>query len=60
MEVYFMVANREKKTKLDVNDADFAELLQVTEPPTPNENALVFHYSDSIDSWIAKNRAAIG
>jgi len=55
-----MVANREKKTKLDVNDADFAELLQVTEPPTPNENALVFHYSDSIDSWIAKNRAAIG
>ena len=50
-----LFANRDRQVRLDVTDTDFATILQVTEPPTPDENALVFYYGDDIEQWIKQN-----
>src|SRR6266702_2509405 len=54
-----LLENRKKQSRRDVIDKDFEEILQVWEPPTANENPLVFHNGDDIDTWIAKNISAI-
>jgi len=54
-----LLENRKKQSRRDVTDKDFEEILQVWEPPTANENPLVFHNGDDIDTWIAKNISAI-
>jgi hypothetical protein len=42
-----------------VTDEDFEEILHVIEPPTAEENPLIFQYGDDIESWIAQNISAI-
>jgi len=54
-----LLENRRKNYRRDVTDKDFEEILQVWEPPTADENPLVFHNGDDIDNWIAKNISAI-
>lgn len=50
-----LLANRAKSSRRDVTDKDFQEILHVWEPPTADENPLVFHYGDQIDTWMAQN-----
>ncbi len=54
-----LLENRRKNYRRDVTDKDFEEILQVWEPPTADENPLVFYNGDDIDNWIAKNISAI-
>ncbi len=54
-----LLENRKKQARRDVTDTDFEEILHVWEPPTADENPLVFHNGDDIDTWIAKNISAI-
>ncbi len=54
-----VLENRKKKARLDVTDKDFEEILQVWEPPTADENPLVYHNGEDIDNWISKNISAI-
>ncbi len=54
-----LLENRKKKARPDVTDKDFEEILQVWEPPTADENPLVYHNGEDIDNWISKNISAI-
>lgn len=47
--------NRKMRLRRDVTDKDFAEILQVIEPPTADEHPLIFHHGDQIENWIAEN-----
>jgi predicted kinase len=49
--------NRAKPSRRDVTDNDFEEILQVFEPPTPDEAALVFHHGDQLEAWISETLA---
>ena len=50
-----LLENRVKQTRVDFSDEEFEELLQVTEPPTADENSLVFRYGDQLDAWISEH-----
>jgi predicted kinase len=54
-----LLENRKKQSRRDVTDKDFEEILQVIEPPTADENPIVFRYGDQIERWISKNISAI-
>ncbi len=54
-----LLENRKKPSRREVTDKDFEEILHVIEPPTAEENPLVFHYGDDVERWIAKNISAI-
>ena len=54
-----LLENRKKPARREVSDKDFEEILHVIEPPTAEENPLVFHYGDDVERWIAKNISAI-
>ena len=54
-----LLENRQKQARLDMTDTDFEIILQIWEPPTADENTLVFRYGDQIDSWISKNISVI-
>ena len=47
--------NRDKKTRRDVSDRGFEEIVSVMEPPTAEEKALVFHHHDSIENWLSEH-----
>jgi predicted kinase len=47
-----LMANRERQARLDVTDGDFKHILRVWEPPSPEENALVFRHGEDMDAWI--------
>jgi len=49
-----LIENRRNQTRLDVEDKDFEEIVQVFEPPTVDENPMVFSQTDNIDEWISK------
>jgi predicted kinase len=44
--------NRQTRARRDVSDQGFEELVTTMEPPRPEENALVFHYSDDVRRWL--------
>lgn len=50
-----LLENRVTKMRVNLTDEAFEELLQVTEPPTADENPLVFRYGDQFDTWISQN-----
>ena len=54
-----LLENRKKPLRREVTDKDFEEILHVIEPPTADENPLVFHYGDDVERWIAQNISAI-
>jgi predicted kinase len=54
-----LLENRKKPLRREVTDEDFEEILRVIEPPTADENPLVFHYGDDVERWIAQNISAI-
>lgn len=53
-----LLENRAKQSRRDVSDKDFEDILQVMEPPTADENPLIFRYGDQLDNWISENIAA--
>ena len=54
-----LLENRKKPLRREVTDKDFEEILHVIEPPTADEDPLVFHYGDDVERWIAQNISAI-
>lgn len=51
--------NKASRTRRDITDAQFEEIVQVFQPPAQDERPLVFQVGDVIESWIAKNEALI-
>jgi len=47
--------NREKRTRRDVSDKGFEEIIAIMEPPTADEAALVFYCDDDIKGWLARH-----
>lgn len=52
--------NRIKKTRRDVSDKGFEEIISVTEPPTDAEKAIVFKHDESIERWLQKHANDLG
>ncbi len=50
-----LLENRVTKTRVNLTDEAFDELLQVTEPPEADEHPLIFHYGDQLDAWISQH-----
>ncbi len=50
-----LLKNRSANKRFDVSDNDFNETVKEMEPPTADENPLIFHYDEAVDSWIDKN-----
>ena len=47
--------NRAKQTRRDVSDEGSEEIIAVMEPPTADEEALVFRHDDNIRTWLAQS-----
>jgi predicted kinase len=47
--------NRDKKTRRDVSDRAFEEIISVMEPPSAGEKALVYHHDDCIERWLGEH-----
>lgn len=47
--------NRDKKTRRDVSDRGFEEIISFMEPPTAGEKSLVFHHDESIHRWLDRH-----
>ncbi|GHO87644.1 AAA family ATPase [Dictyobacter formicarum] len=54
-----LLENRKKPLRREVTDKDFEATLRAIEPPTIDENPLVFHYGDDVERWIAQNISAL-
>lgn len=50
-----LLKSRERGERFDVSDKDFESTDKELEVPTADENLLVFHFNDSIKSWIDTN-----
>ncbi|MBA2288736.1 MAG: ATP-binding protein [Ktedonobacteraceae bacterium] len=50
-----LLENRKKPSRRDVSDEGFEEILHTIELPAADENPLVFHDGDHIESWISSN-----
>lgn len=50
-----LLENRKKQSRRNVVDEDFEAIIQAMDPPTADENPLVFHYGDQVENWISKN-----
>jgi predicted kinase len=50
-----LLANRRTKTRRDVTDAAFEELLSVWESPTVDESPLVLSFGESLATWMTKH-----
>lgn len=48
-------ANRKNPTRRDVSESDFGDVIRAMEPPTIDENPIVLHHAEDIESWVAKN-----
>jgi len=49
-----LMLNRTSKNRFDVNDEEFESAVNEMEPPTKEENFLVFNVEDDLNSWIHK------
>ncbi|MFA6109106.1 MAG: AAA family ATPase [Candidatus Latescibacterota bacterium] len=47
-------ANRAARTRRDVSEQAFEEIVAVMEPPAPDEGALVFRHGDNITRWLTE------
>ena len=52
--------NRIKKTRRDVSDKGFEEIIAATEPPIAPEKAIVFKHDESIERWLQKHANDLG
>jgi predicted kinase len=48
-----LLKNRLQPTRRDLSDSDFEEAVAAMQPPTADENPLVFHDPGDIDRWIS-------
>lgn len=48
-------ANRRTPTRRDLSRDDFEDIISVMEPPKPDEDALVFHYTNDIKRWLTEH-----
>ena len=54
------LSNKTSQSRRDITDKQFEEIVQVMQPPTEDERALVFRHGDKIDSWINENSPRFG
>jgi predicted kinase len=54
-----LLANRQDPRRVDWGDASFEDVLRAMEPPTPDEQPLVFHYRDDMDKWIEEHAGVV-
>jgi len=47
--------NRRTRSRRDVTDNDFEDIVRVMEPPMADEHPLLFHSGDDIANWITAN-----
>ena len=47
--------NRHHPTRRDVTDQDFEDVIRAMQPPTADEQPLIFHYQRDIDSWLSEH-----
>jgi len=52
-----LLENRKTKKRFDVSDEEFKASVAEMEPPTHDENPLIFKYNDSANDWFQKNLA---
>jgi predicted kinase len=50
--------NRTTRGRRDITDEQFDEIVQVMQPPTKDERALVFHHGADLGSWVERNSLA--
>ncbi len=46
--------NQKKQTRRNVSNNDFEEIISIFEPPATEENPLIFHCGDDIESWFTE------
>jgi predicted kinase len=51
--------NREHPTRHDLADPDFERFLLLFEPPTEDEQPLVFHCGESLNEWVDRHPAEL-
>jgi predicted kinase len=54
------LSNEASQSRRDITDEQFEEIVQVMQPPTEDERALVFRHDDEIESWINENSPRLG
>ncbi|MBO0796290.1 MAG: ATP-binding protein [Ktedonobacteraceae bacterium] len=54
-----LLENRKQPSRREVTDKDFEAVLRAMEPPTADENPIVFRFGDSVERWIAQNVPAL-
>lgn len=52
------LSNRTTRTRRDITDEQFDEIVQIMQAPTEDEGALVFRHGDDIESWLQRNSPA--
>ena len=50
-----MLANRCRPTRVDWGDASFEQVVLAMQPPAHDEDPVVFHYQDNIETWITEH-----
>jgi len=49
------LSNKTSRSRRDITDEQFEEIVQIMQPPTKDERALVFRHGDELESWIQDN-----
>jgi predicted kinase len=52
--------NKKKQTRREVSEAAFEEIISIMEPPTVDEEALVFQYDDDMKHWLSEHADELG
>lgn len=50
-----LVKNRNTNQRFDVGEKDFESTVADMEPPSADENPILFHHNESIETWIKEN-----
>jgi predicted kinase len=50
-----MLANRCRPTRVDWGDASFEQVVLAMQPPAHDEDPVIFHYEDNIETWITEH-----
>ncbi|HZO88785.1 MAG TPA: hypothetical protein VFB38_10655 [Chthonomonadaceae bacterium] len=53
-----LLENRLTKTRVDYPDSAFNEIVSAMEPPDAEENPIIFHYEDDLETWITEHLAS--
>ena len=53
------LTNRTTQSRRDITDDQFDEIVQVMQPPTADEAALVFRHDEDIARWLQRNSRAL-